>query len=72
MLYKKQFFSKDPTDASIELASDASQCPSLVVKNISMVDRRDDDFAIDASDDTVVASIGPPWQTPSFACDRHV
>jgi hypothetical protein len=69
---QKAIFLKDPTDVSVELASDAGRRPSLAVKSISTVDRRDDDFATDASNDTAAASVGPPRQTLSFACDRRV
>jgi hypothetical protein len=57
---------------SVVLPSDAGQRLSLVVNSSSMVDRRDDAFVTDAFDDTVVASVGRPWQTPPFAFDRRV
>jgi hypothetical protein len=71
-LHRKHDFSKDPTDASVVLLSDAGQRLSLAVNSSSMVDRRDDAFATDASDDTIAASVGRPQQTPPFECDRCV
>jgi hypothetical protein len=72
MLHREHDFSKNLTDTSIVLPSDASQRLSLAVNSSSMVDRRDDAFAIDASDDTVATSVSRPRQTPPFACDRRV
>jgi hypothetical protein len=72
MLHREHDFSKNLTDASVVLPSDTSQRLSLAVNSSSTVNRRDDAFAIDASDDTVAASVSRPWQTPPFACDRRV
>jgi hypothetical protein len=66
-LHRKHDFSKDPTDASVVLPSDAGQRLSLVVNSSSMVDRRGDAFTTDMSDNTVAASVGRSWQTPPFA-----
>jgi hypothetical protein len=71
-LHTEHDFSKNPTDASVDLPSDAGQRLSLAVNSSSTVDRRDDAFATDASDDIVAASVGRPRQTPPFACDRRV
>jgi hypothetical protein len=70
MLHIKHDFSKDLTDVPVVLPSYAGQRLSLAVNSSSTVDRHDDAFVTDASDDTVVVSIGRPWQTPPFACDR--
>jgi hypothetical protein len=65
-------FSKDPTDAFALLPSDAGQRLSLAVNSASTVDRRNDAFATDASDDTVAASVDRSRQIPPIACDRRV
>jgi hypothetical protein len=71
-LHREHDFSKNPTDTSVVKPSDAGQRLSLAVNSSSMVDRRDDAFATNASDDTVAASVSRLWQTPPFACDRRV